>query len=208
MESGEIRGFFAVVLVIGAIALAYTRITEVGADDASNAVAATTTTSTSTTTTILTDADLSRILCRSARTASAQAAGDVTAEELVAVMVPFYTEAIELTSGDVRAEYVAAKDFFTDYQEVGEPFDYDSERIFGEEGDWRRWEVLHTSDPPGVDVTRFLVIQTCQVELPTAPKIDEEVFEDLKEEFELAPTAQVEDITVITLPPEPAPEPE
>jgi hypothetical protein len=108
-------------------------------------------------------------LCESARrfVDSAQAQDENVAARLAET---FYGEARGLVSGDVRAEYEAAANYYTEYNNVGEPYDYDEKRI-AEAGDADRWTQLRLRPPLGVAEARANVAELCDVDLPPPPTI-------------------------------------
>lgn len=183
-EGSELRGFVVVLLVSVAIAIAFVVISAIDPTEQELVAGTTSTTSSTTTTTVvpLTEEDRLELLCR-------------RAEEFVAEIEPFrengvlvsraaenfYVEVVELAPADVRPEYEAALDHYTDFNDIGDPFAYDTEKILLENEELgRRWEQLVTREPFAVDATRAHIGFACGVVLPEAYTEDPEDFEKIK----------------------------
>jgi hypothetical protein len=82
----------------------------------------------------------------------------------------FYTRASELAGADARPEYVAAARYYTEYNNIGEQYEYDLFAILNS-SDGERWQQLLFRAPLGVEAARANVVFVCQVEVPPPPTI-------------------------------------
>jgi hypothetical protein len=82
----------------------------------------------------------------------------------------FYTRASELAPPDARPEYEAAANYYTEYNNIGEPYEYDFWAILGSP-DGARWMQLLLRDPLGLATAQANVAFLCQVALPPPPTI-------------------------------------
>jgi hypothetical protein len=161
--SAAARGTYAALAVAILIVVLYVVLRpDEGEIKAARAADPTTSTSTSTTTLA------PRVQLCILATAFAAAARDVDPNVIARLGETFYTQARELVTGDIRAEYDAAARYYTEYNAIGEPYDYDTERI-AKEGDGERWAQLRQRPPLGVDQARADIAAECRVDLPAAP---------------------------------------
>jgi hypothetical protein len=82
----------------------------------------------------------------------------------------FYTRAGDLAPEDVRPEYEAAARYYTEYNNIGEPYEYDFWAIIGSP-DGPRWMQLLFLEPLGVATARANVGYICRVEVPPPPTV-------------------------------------
>jgi hypothetical protein len=82
----------------------------------------------------------------------------------------FYTRASELAPPDVRPEYEAAARYYTEFNNIGEPYEYDFWAILGS-SDGPRWMHLLFREPLGVPTARVNVAFICRLEVPPPPTL-------------------------------------
>jgi hypothetical protein len=108
-------------------------------------------------------------LCDLAREFEESSAGqDVTVTARLAET--FYERASEFAAPDARPEYEAAARYYTEYNNIGEPYEYDFWAILGSP-DGARWMTLLFREPLGVGVARANVAYLCHVEVPPPPTL-------------------------------------
>jgi hypothetical protein len=100
----------------------------------------------------------------------ADAAATVDPNVVARLAETFYTHARDLVSGPVRVEYDAAARYYTEYNAIGEPYEYDTARI-EQAGNGQRWAQLQQRPPLGVEEARVDVGGACQVDLPPPPTV-------------------------------------
>lgn len=181
----ELRGVIAVVVVIGAIAFAWTRIESHGTDEVAGPTRTTTTTTTTTvaTTTTLSQDEKNALICVRANALADElvALGPEAGEgDLVEASLAFWGDVAELAGGGPRAEIVAVVSYYEDYIETAGPFDYDPARVIVE-GDKEKYQQLITRPAPGFEGSRGLIAFGCGVEVPEQPRMDPDDFEDLED---------------------------
>jgi hypothetical protein len=82
----------------------------------------------------------------------------------------FYERAKALAPDDSRPEFDAAARYYTEYNNIGEPLDYDFWAILATP-DGARWVQLLFREPLGVAAARANVSYLCQVDLPPPPTV-------------------------------------
>ncbi len=191
MILAEMRGLVAVVVVGILIALLFVRISEYGEDESVAAASVTTSTSSTTTSsTTTTEAPplfanaLAGIqnLCESAEDFVLGAESDIEFPGKVPQLAEeFYTKVVDGVDDQVRAEYSAALRYYTEYNDLALPFNYDGLSILQSDGG-QRWGLLASSEPPGVEATRANVAFLCGgLEIPEPPLLSASEFERLSD---------------------------
>ena len=82
----------------------------------------------------------------------------------------FYEQAKTLAPTDAQPEYDAAARYYTEYNNIGEPYEYDFFAIMASP-DAQRWTQLLFGEPLGVATARANVAFLCQVNVPPPPTI-------------------------------------
>ncbi len=184
----EIRGVLAVAAVGLAIVVCAGYLLDYDGDDAEASVTATTVATTVPPTTTEARALLSGLesiveLCALANDFKDGAESEVFVYpgKLQQIAEEFYTVAIDLVDGNVRAEYAAALSYYEDFNEIGEPDNYDALTLLrGPNAD--RFRQLATREPPGVEATRANVAFLCEgLEIPGAPLMNQGEFDRLQD---------------------------
>ncbi len=191
MILAEMRGLVAVIAVGILIAVLFARISAYGEDDsvaAAGVVATTTsTTSTSSTTTaapVQFDDALAgvRNLCESSERFIEGSESEIEYPGKIPQLAEeFYESVIDGVSDQIRAEYSAALRYYTEYNDLALPHNYDGLTILQSDGG-ERWGLLASSEPPGVEATRANVAFLCGgIEIPEPPLMSASEFERLSD---------------------------
>ena len=190
MILAELRGLIAVVIVGVLIAVLFVRISEYGEEETVSAesLPATTTTSTSTTSTtvavpLVVDAlEAIGVLCGAANEYVDGVNSDINYPgKLPQLGEEFYGKVVDVVPVEIRAEYDAAFRYYTEYNDLAEPHDYDGLTILISDGG-ERWGALVNGTPPGIAATQANVAFLCeQLELPDPPLMSASEFKRLND---------------------------
>ncbi len=186
MWGERIRGIIAVGVVCAAIGIAFVTIDAGGDEDTTTASTSTTVAPTTSTTTTVPDetADFDRLCELTTELYTTLVEGSVfDIGHETRALETFYTGAATLNLDFLTPEYQAAARHYQQYNAVGGPFGYDTERILSESDDADRWVSLVTRPAVGVDESRAHVLFICGVDLPEAPSVDEEDIEEILEDI-------------------------
>jgi hypothetical protein len=82
----------------------------------------------------------------------------------------FYERARTLAPDDTKPEFEAAARYYTEYNNIGEPFEYDFFAILASP-DGPRWLQLLFREPLGVGAARANIAYLCEVTLPPPPTV-------------------------------------
>jgi hypothetical protein len=82
----------------------------------------------------------------------------------------FYDRAKSLAPTDAQPEYAAAANYYTEFNNIGEPYEYDLFAILGSP-DGERWTRLVFGEPLGVATARANVSFLCKIDVPPPPTI-------------------------------------
>ncbi len=178
MILAEMRGLVAVVVVGILIAVLFVRISEYGQDEeVSAATGPTTTTSTSSTTStsappsaIVSALSGVRTLCESATEFIEASNTDIEYPGKTQQLAEeFYVKVNESVGAQVQLEFDAALRYYTEYNDLAEPYVYNGLDILRSDGG-QRWALLAAGEPPGVEATRANVAFLCDgIEIPEPP---------------------------------------
>ena len=172
-------------LVIAAIAFAWSTIESRGTDDDAT-TATTTSTTTSTTvapTTTRGQEEKNLLICDRARSfvdEVAEVPGDAGPGPVAVLASSFWQDVLALTAGGARAEVIAVVNYYDDYIETAGPFAYDTARIIVE-GDKEKLQQLITRPAPGFDGSQAFIAFGCGIEVPDPPSMNAKAFEDLED---------------------------
>lgn len=190
MILAEMRGLVAVVVVGILIAVLFVRISEYGEDESVAAAGVATTTTSTTTSTTTTEAPAQfenafagvQNLCDSAEDFIAGSESEIEYPGKIPQLAEeFYARVIDGVSDQIKAEYSASLRYYTEYNELALPYNYDGLTILQSDGG-ERWGLLASSEPPGVEATRANVAFLCDgVEIPEPPLMSSSEFERLQD---------------------------
>ncbi len=187
------RGLISVVVVSIIIGLLFVRIADYGTEETSAAanraqLTPTTTSTTSTTSTVAPGPQISSalgsigLLCDRALEFIASSESEfVYPGKIPQLAEEFYVEAIDYSLPQVKREYEAALRYFIEFNDLGEPHEYDPLTILRSDSG-ERWGLLATGEPPGVAATRANVAFLCDgIEIPPPPLMSDSEFDRLRD---------------------------
>ena len=184
MRWTELRGFLAFCAVVVAIAVAWIRIDDHGADTETEVASSTTTTTTTTVpvTTTTTAEQAVAALCTRTDDLMLEIflSGGGDEATTARLLLQYWTDVLPLVTDDIRVEVRAVVDYYGDYLAVGEPFGFDTDEIILQ-GDKERWEQLITRPASGLEESRTLVAFLCGTELPEQNRMSASRFDSLED---------------------------